>query len=39
MTNTISKIKMIDKGAIFMIFSALFASLSGAVAKVPSLES
>lgn len=34
MTNTISKIKMIDKGAIFMIFSALFASLSGAVAKV-----
>jgi drug/metabolite transporter (DMT)-like permease len=34
MIKTISKIKLIDQGAMFMILSAFFAALSGAVAKV-----
>ena len=32
--NSISKLKSIDQGALFMILSTFFSALSGAVAKV-----
>jgi drug/metabolite transporter (DMT)-like permease len=34
LANSISKLKTIDQGALFMIFSTFFSALSGAVAKV-----